>query len=53
MERVASRRGLISARTEEKRVVAAREIQICQLVHPHAIWGENGLLRGIFEAERK
>jgi hypothetical protein len=53
MERVASRRGLISARTGEKRVVAARKIQICQLVHLHTIWGENSLLREILGAERK
>jgi hypothetical protein len=55
MERVALRRGLISARTGEERAAAAavREIQICQLGHLHAIRGENRLLRGIFEAERK
>ena len=55
MERVALRRGLISARTGEEWAAgaAAREIQICQLGHLHAIRGENRLLRGIFEAERK
>jgi len=56
-ERVALRRGLISARTGEERVAAtaatAREIRICQLGHLHAIRGENRLLRGVFEAERK
>ena len=49
MERVALRRGLISARTGEERAAAAaaaREIQICQLGHLHAIRGENRLLRG-------
>jgi hypothetical protein len=61
MERVALWRGLISARTGEERAAAAaaaaatatREIQICQLGHLHAIRGENRLLRGICEAERK
>ena len=58
MERVALRRGLISARTGQERVAAAaaaaaREIRIGQLGHLHAIRGENRLLRGVFEAEMK
>ena len=59
MGHVASTGGLISARTGEERAAAAaaaaaaRETQICELEHLYAIRGENRLLKGIFEAERK
>jgi hypothetical protein len=54
MERVALRRGLISAQTgEERTAAAAREIQLCQLGHLHTIRCENRLLEGIFGAEKK